>query len=434
MSAPHSPELDVDPDRAPRRVVMTMMGVLGLFVVAMLVWSVVAELDVAVRARGQVTPPSKVQEVQSLEGGIVQELLVSTGQKVTKGQLLVRLDTAQYAAGVGESRHHQMAALAGLARTEALLAGREPVFSDELRQEAPEVVARELQLWRDGVNEFQSAISVAKEGVQRRQGELRETQGRIAALIPAIKVAEEAFAIEERLYREGAGSRSDYLSAQQRLLTQRAELDNLQKSMPRMDAGLAEAQANVREVEARLRGQWGTQRSEFQTKAAALGSTLLGQEDKVARREIASPVNGTVNRVLVPTFGGVAQPGKAILEIVPEETELTMTVRVKPADIGFIRVGQDANANVLAYDAATYGRLMAKVSRVGADAVLDERNEPYFEVQVSAAPGQLKLKGQVLAITPGMPVEVGILTGRRSVMQYLLKPVLRGVQGALQER
>ena len=127
-------------------------------------------------------------------------------------------------------------------------------------------------------------------------------------------------------------------------------------------------------------------------------------------------------------------PGKSILEIVPDEAKLLMTARIKPSDIGFLRTGQTASVRVLAYDASTYGKMEATVARVGADAVLDEHNEPYFEVQLSAERDQLKLHGKPLAITPGMPVDIGILTGQRSVMQYLLKPVLRGVQGALQER
>ncbi|OYU92596.1 MAG: hypothetical protein CFE45_22645 [Burkholderiales bacterium PBB5] len=159
-----------------------------------------------------------------------------------------------------------------------------------------------------------------------------------------------------------------------------------------------------------------------------------GQQDKVARRALVSPVDGTVNRVLVPTLGGVAQPGKAVLEVVPDESKLLLNVRVRPADIGFIRAGQQAHVRVMAYDSATHGKMNAQVERVGADAVVDEKGEPYFEVQLSAEAGQLKLHGKPLPITPGMPVEVGVLTGQRSVMQYLLKPVLRGVQGALQER
>ena len=423
-----------DPDRGPRRTVMAMVGVTLLFLVVAVVWATYAELDVAVSAQGSVVPPSRVQEVQSLEGGIVQQLLVAPGQVVKKGQVVARLDTAQYSADLGESRQQRLAALAGRARVDALLTGGAPKFDPEWRRAAPDLIDKETQLWRDGLREYQSTGQMLREAVARKRAEITEAQARIQALQGAVKVAEESFAIEERLFKAGAGARADFLAAQQKLLSQRSELDALQQSLPRLAAGLSEAQAGVAEADARSRAQWGTLRSEFETKAAMLASTLSGREDRVARREVVSPTDGIVNRVLVPTLGGVAAPGKAILEVVPDEPHLLMTVRVKPADIGFIRSGQKAHVRVLAYDAASYGKMDAQVVRVGADAIVDDRGEAYFEVQLTAARDQLRLHDKPLPITPGMPVDVGILTGERSVMQYLLKPVLRGVQRALQER
>ena len=429
LSAPHH-----DPDRGPRRTVVAMVGLVVLFVVVALVWAILAELDVAIAAHGAVVPPSRVQEVQSLEGGIVQQMLVVPGQAVRKGQVLARLDSAQYSADLGESRQQRLGALAGRARVEALLNGGTPRFDETLRREAPELVQKETQLWRDALQEYQANGQVAREAVLRKRGEIAEARARIQALQAAVRVGEEGFAIEERLFKEGAGSRADYLVAQQRLMLQKSELDGLQQSLPRLNAGLSEALAAAAETDAKSRSQWGAQRSEFETKAAMLASTLSGREDRVARREVLSPLDGVVNRILVPTLGGVAGAGKAILEVVPDESTLLMNVRVRPADIGFIRVGQQANVRVLAYDASSYGKMDASVARVGADAIVDERGEAYFEVQLAAARDQLKLDDKPLAVTPGMPVDVGILTGKRSVMQYLLKPVLRGVQRSLQER
>ena len=423
-----------DPDRGPRRTIVAMVAVMLLFLLVTLVWATLSELDVAVAARGAVVPPSRLQEVQSLEGGIVQQMLVAPGQAVKKGQVLARLDTAQYSADLGESRQQRLGALAGRARVEALLSGTAPRFEPQWRSAAPELVEKETQLWRDALREYQSNAQVGREAVLRKRGELAESQARILSLQAAVKVGEESFAIEERLFKQGAGARADYLAAQQRLMLQKSELDGLQQSLPRLTAGLAEAQAAAAETDARTRAQWGAQRSEFETRAATLASTLSGREDRVARREIVSPMDGIVNRVLIPTQGGVAGAGKAILEVVPDEPTLRMNVRVRPADIGFIHVGQSANVRVLAYDSSSYGQMVARVERVGADAVVDEKGEPYFEVQLAAAREQLRLHGVALPITPGMPVDVGILTGKRSVMQYLLKPVLRGIQSALQER
>jgi adhesin transport system membrane fusion protein len=411
-----------------------MVAVVVLFVLVAGVWAQFALLDVAVQARGAVVPPSRLQEVTSLEGGIVKEMRVVPGQVVRKGELLARLDTAQYQANLGESRQLWLAAQAGRSRVEALLANRAPDFSPEVASEVPELVAKEMQLWRDGLREYQSARAAAGEAVLRRRGEIAETEARIRSLQTAVAVGEESFAIEERLFREGAGARADYLAAQQRLLLQKAELDGLQQSQPRLRAGLAEAQAAAAEIDARARAQWGAQRTEYETRAASLAATLGGREDQVARREVFSPVDGVVNRVLVPTLGGVALAGKPILEIVPEEARLLMTVRVRPSDIGFLHTDQKAHVRVLAYDSATHGQLDAAVERVGADALVDERGEAFFEVQLTAERDQIKLHGKPLPITPGMPVDVSILTGERSVMQYLLKPVLRGIQGSLRER
>lgn len=428
------PPAHPDPERDPQRIVLAMMGLIAAIVVLTVAWAVFAQLDVSVNGRGSITPPSRLQEVQSLEGGIVREMLVRPGQQVRRGDLLVRLDTAQYDANLGASRQNRLAALAARARLDALLAGREPQFDPDWQREAPALIDKERQLWRDARREYAAAGAAGREGVLRRRGELAEAQARIVQLEAGVKLGAESMSIEERLYKEGAGSRNDYLSAQQRLLQQRTELEGLRGSLPRLNATLAESQAQASEAEARMRAQWGAQRSEYETKAGALASTVAGQQDQVSRREIAAPLDGTVNRVLVPTVGGVAAPGKAILEIVPADSEVVISVRVKPADIGFIRVGQSASASVLAYDATTYGRLKAQVTRVGADAIPDERNEPYFEVQLSTDRHQLSSHGRVLPITPGMPVEVGILTGQRSVMQYIFKPVLRGLQAALQER
>ena len=422
------------PEREPHRIIPRMIALVAVIVVLTLSWAYFAQLDVRVNGRGAITPPSRLQEVQSLEGGIVRDMLVHPGQQVRRGDVLLRLDTAQYDANLGASRQNRLAALAGRARLDALLAGTAPLFDDAWRREAPQLIDKETQLWRDGQRENKAAQAAGREGVLRRRGELGEAKQRITQLEAGVTLGAESLSIEERLFREGAGSRGDYLGAQQRLLLLRSELEGLRSSLPRLDATLAEALATASENDARRRAQWGALRSEYETRAGALAATVRGQEDQVTRRDITAPVDGVVNRVLVPTIGGVAAPGKPILEIVPGDAEMVLSVRVRPADIGFIHVGQSATASVLAYDATTYGRLEATVIRVGADAVNDEKNEPYFEVQLSTDRRQMVTHGRVLPLTPGMPVDVGILTGQRSVLQYVYKPVLRGLQSSLQER
>lgn len=424
----------IDPDREAGRAVKTIVGLIVAFQFVLLVWAAFSKLDVAVNARGAVVPPSKLQEVQSFEGGVVQELLVTSGQVVKKGQLLARLDRAQIAASLGENQQYRLAALAGAARMRALLGGTEPRFPPDVVAVGPALVAQEMALYRDARREYETSVAAAREALASKRSELQEAQSRLGNLREAVTLGEQAFQIEERLFRESAGSRSDYLASQQRLLTVRSELAAVQASLPRVRAVLAEAQAQLGQSEAKARAQWGAQLADFETKAGALASTIAGGEDKFSRRDLVAPVDGVVNRILVNTRAGVVAPGKAVLEIVPTESDIMLTVRVKPSDVGFIRVGQEANVRVLAYDTAAYGRMKATVARVGADAVLDERNEPYFEVQLSSPQGQLAQDGKPLPVTPGLPVDVGILTGERSVLEYVLKPVVRGLKSSLQER
>jgi len=434
MSTPHTQNTHPDADRGPHRAAMITVGLLMGFLVVALLWMGLAQINVSVNAIGSVVPPSSVQQVQSLEGGIVRDMLVKPGQHVKAGQVLLRLDHAQYQADRGESRQTWLAVQAAQARLDGLLSGKPPVFSDALQREAPDLVMQEQRAWQDAWREYLSATTGSQDSVRREAGALNEAHARIQTLQGSVAVATESFAIEERLMKEGAGARADYLTAQQRLLAQKGELDALRQSLPRLEAAVAVARSLGNEAASRMRAQWGTQRSELQGRAQSLASVLEGREDRLARRDLTAPIDGIVNRVLIPTKGGVAAPGAPILEIVPDEKELTLSARVRPSDIGFIRVGQTSSVRVLPYDSAIYGKLNAVVDRVGADVILDENRQPYFEVFLRADNGQIQHGGKPLPVTPGMPIDASILTGERTVLQYLLKPVLKTLDAALQER
>lgn len=424
----------VDLDAGPRRLALALVAVLTLLVVVALVWATWARVDVAVNARGTVLAPSRLQEVQSLEGGLIRALKVQAGDRVQRGQPLVELDEVQAEVEVGESRESLRALQSSRIRVQALLDGREPQFG-ALEAEAPDLVREERRLWLAARSEADAGVAAAVEGVRRRAGELAEAQSRIPVLETMLAASQESLQIEERLVAEGAGAKADLLSARQRFLQQQGELKALRDSLPRLAAGLAEARAQQAEQTARTRAQWGAQRTEIEGKLQAMQATVRGREDKLARRVLVSPMDGVVNRVVLPTVGGVAAPGAPILEIVPSDPALTVTARVKPADIGFLHVGQEAHVRVSSFDSSIYGSLPATVQRVGADALVDEQDkQPYFEVQLRTARDYLEHDGRRLAIGPGMPVDASILTGQRTVMQYLLKPVLKTLHSAMQER
>lgn len=431
MAADH---MMVDLDAGPRRLVLALVAVLALFLVVALAWASWAHVDVAVNARGTVLAPSRLQEVQSLEGGIIRAVKVQAGDRVQRGQPLVELDEVQAEVEVGESRESLRALQSSRIRVQALLDGREPRFGS-LETEAPDLVREERRLWLAARSEADASIAALAEGVRRRAGELAEAQSRIPVLESVLASSRESLQIEERLVAEGAGAKADLLTARQRFLQQQGELSALRDSLPRLTAGLAEARAQQAEQTARTRAQWGAQRTEIEGKLQTMQATVRGREDKLARRVLVSPMDGVVNRVLLHTVGGVAAPGAAILEVVPSDPALTVTARVKPADIGFLHVGQAASVRVSSFDSSIYGSLPATVQRVGADALVDEQDkQPYFEVQLRTGRDFLEHDGRRLAIGPGMPVDASILTGQRTVMQYLLKPVLKTLHSAMQER
>jgi adhesin transport system membrane fusion protein len=433
MQSIHSSAASADLDAGPRRLILVMLTLFVLFIAVAGGWMALAHIDVAVQARGAVIAPSRLQEVASLEGGIVHRVLVKAGDRVKRGQTLVELNRAQYDADLGESVESRRSLQASRIRYDALLSGGTPDFS-ALEAEAPVLVREERRLWQDASREYQAGLTVASEAVRRREGEIAEARSRIANLVASETSARESLQIEERLYKEGAGARADFLAAQQRWLAQSGELNALRESLPRLSASLAEARAQASETAARSRAVWGAQRTEIEGKLASSATTLKGHEDRLARRDLVSPLDGVVNRVVIATQGGVAQAGAPILEIVPHDDALRISARVKPADIGFIHARQQAAVRVAAFDSAVYGKLDAVIERVGADVLLDENKQPYFEVEMTSARNHLEHNGKQLALSPGMTVDASILTGERTVMQYLLKPVLKTLGVALQER
>ncbi|CAN5478329.1 HlyD family type I secretion periplasmic adaptor subunit [soil metagenome] len=423
-----------DFDAGPHRAALGTVFVTAAFLVVALVWASLAHLDVSVSAKGAMIAPSRVQEIQSLEGGIVREMLVKPGQTVKQGDVLVRLEGSQFEAELGESQQSMLALRASRIRADALLAGTTPEFGAELEAAAPALVSQERRAWLEARGEYQAGITTAAETVRRQTAELAEMQARVQSIEASIRVARESLALEEKLFKDGAGARADYLAAQQRTVGLTGDLEAARKAVPKSEAALAEARAQAAQVVAKARAQWGSQRSEIEGKAATLATTLRGRSEKLGRREITSPMDGIVNRVLIPTHGGVAAAGAPILEIVPIEAGLRVNVRVKPSDIGFIHIGQTARVSVLAYDSAIYGKLGAVVERVGADAVLDENKQPYFEVQLRAEPQGIVHAGKQLLLTAGMTADTSILTGQRTVLGYLLKPLVKTFDSALQER
>lgn len=403
----------------------------GVVFALLLLWAAFAELDEVTRGEGRVIPTSQLQVVQSVDGGVVEELAVREGQTVEPGQLLLRIDPTRFVSTLLESRATAQALQAKAARLEALGRGSAFTVPAELEREIPEIVAHERRLYETSREGIEAQIAIARQQLSQREQELNEARARRDQAARSLELAERELNVTRPLVKSGAVSDVDILRLERDVARMRGERDQAAAQISRVQAAITEAAGKVQEVELAVRNQWRTELSETLSKLGSLSEGARGLEDRVKHAEIRSPVRGTVKRLLVTTVGGVVQPGKEVVEIVPLDDALILEARVKPKDIAFLRPQQPAMVKFSAYDFAIYGGLEAVVEHISADTVTDDKGNAFYIVRVRTLKSAL---GEGLPIIPGMVADVDILTGRKTVLAYLAKPVLRAKANALTER
>ncbi len=425
--------LDDDPDldRGPKRAILLMVMLVVASLVGGLLWMSYAALDISVNAYGAVIPSNRVQEIQSLEGGIVGEVVVREGQQVRQGDLLVQLESAQFASELAELRQRYWGYLANIARLDAEIAHGSPVFPEEIVEQVPGLIEKQKKLWAAKTMEQRAAMEGAESEFSQRRQELVEANSKMESVTRNLTVARERF--QFLLHKRGEAS--EFLNAKKEVSQLEGELASLQSSIPRLESAIEQAQARINEIRSRYRTEASVERSDLEAKATAASELLTGHEDKVKRQSIVAPMDGIVNRVLIATRGGVAKPGESILELIPIDDRLLVKVEVEPQDIAFVKIGQSAQVRISAYDAAVFGGLQGTVVQVGADALVDEhKDRTFFEVNIETEQNFIHAKGKDFPISPGMTADVSILTGERTLLEYMLKPIFRTFDTALQER
>lgn len=415
-----------EPLRA-RILLWSLLGVFALFVV----WAALVQVDEVTRGQGKVIPSRQVQVLQSLDGGIVSEIVVTEGQQVDAGQLLLQIDSTRFESSVRENRSQYLSLAAKAARLQAIGEGRAFAPARELMEEDPKTVEDERRLYETTAFELQTQIAIAQQQLAQRQQELAEARARQSQASQAHDLAAREYAVTKPLIASGAVSEVDLLRLERDVARFRGERDMSAAQILRIQSAIAEAGRKIQEVELNVRNNAKREYSETMAKLNALVQTSAGLSDRVKQSAIRSPVKGTVKRLLVNTVGGVVQPGRDIVEIVPSEDVLLLEARVQPKDIAFLRPGQDAMVKFSAYDFSVFGGMEATLEHIGADSVTDERGNTYFTVRVRTAKSSF---GNDLPIIPGMMAEVDIITGRKSILTYLMKPVLRAKQAALSEK
>ncbi|PKO70125.1 MAG: HlyD family type I secretion periplasmic adaptor subunit [Betaproteobacteria bacterium HGW-Betaproteobacteria-14] len=398
----------------------------GIVVLAIFImWAAVAQIDEITRGEGKVIPSRQLQVLQSLDGGIVEEIAVQEGQVVEAGQTLLKVDPTRFVSSVRENRAQYLSLLAKAARLRALVEGKPFVPPAEAVKDDPKTVEEERRLYESRASELEAQLSIA------RQQELNEASSRRAQASQAYDLTARELSVTKPLLSAGAVSEVELLRLERDVSRFRGERDQASAQIARSQAAIAEATRKIQEVELNFRNEAGKELAETQGRLNALSEGNVGLADKVKHSDIRSPVRGTVKRLLVNTVGGVVQPGKDVIEIVPLEDNLLLEAKVLPKDIAFLRPGQKAIVKFTAYDFSIYGGLDAKLEHIAADSITDERGNTFYTVKVRTSKSSL---GANLPIIPGMVAEVDIVTGQKSILAYLLKPVLKAKQAAFTER
>ena len=407
-----------------------LLYAIAAVVLVLLLWAAIAEVDQVTRGEAKVIPSSQVQVIQSQDGGVVAEIFVAEGELVEKGQLLIRLDETRFASNYREFQAEFAALSAKAARLRAVANGGEFVPQAWLQAEYSELVEQERAHYQSSVAEQETDQSIARQQLTQREQELNEVKIRREQLQYSYGLAEKELRMTLPLQAAGAVSEVELLRLQREVNDLKGEVGQVAAQVERLGAAVAEARRKPQELELDFVNRARDELSETMTRLNTLQESKAGLSDRVEQTYLRSPVRGTVKQLYFNTVGGVVLPGEEVVDIVPSDDALLLEAKIRPKDIAFLRPGQLARVRFTAYDFVVYGGMDATVRHIAADTIKDENGEPFYVVRVRTEAAKL---GGGLPIMPGMVAEVDILTGKKTVLAYLLKPVLRAKLYALSE-
>jgi adhesin transport system membrane fusion protein len=398
----------------------------------LMLWAGFAKIDEVTKGEGKVIPSKQVQTLQSLDGGMIREVLVREGQLVEKNQVLLKIDPTRMVSSLRENQSQAVSLRAKAARLQALADGKPFVPPVDLPADTMSVVEQERALYESRKAEMEAAMGVAHQQYAQRAQELESVRAKRDQAARSFDLTNRELEMTRPLAKTGAVSDVELLRLERDVARFKGERDQSGADITRLQSAMAESSRKLQEVELEFRNQARTELSEVNAKLGALSEGSLALEDRVKQTEIRSPVRGTIKQIQSYTIGGVVQPGKDLVEIVPADDALLLEAKVAPRDIAFLRPGLKAMVKFTAYDFSIYGGLDAKLEHISADTVTDERGNAFYLVRVRTSSSHLG--SQQLPIIPGMVAEVDILTGKKTILSYLMKPILRAKANSLTER
>jgi adhesin transport system membrane fusion protein len=419
---------------APRVIRLTIWAIIAFFLF-LVGWAYFSSIDEVTRGDGKAIPSSKLQKIQNLEGGIVAELYVKEGQIVEAGAPLIRLDDTRFVSNAGETEALRLSMLLRVERLSAQVDDRPLNIPDDVLKAAPSQAASERSLYDSRRQQLKDEVGGLQEQLVQRQQELREFSSKQGQYRNQLSLQRQEINMSEPLVAQGAVSPVEVLRLKRAEMETRGQLDATTLAIPRAESAIKEVQRKIDETRGKFRSEALTQLNEARTELNKAASTGKALEDRVSRTLVTSPVRGIVKQLLVNTVGGVIQPGSDMVEIVPLDDTLLVEAKIRPQDIAFLHPGQEAVVKFTAYDYTIYGGLKAKLERIGADTITDEdKKTTYYMITLRTDRSHLGTDEKPLIIIPGMVASVDIITGQKSILSYLLKPILRARAEALHER
>ena len=422
---------EIEPGKASK---MLFWGI-TIFFVLFIAWAALAEIDRTVRGMGRVISSSELQVVSSLEGGILEDIMVRPGDAVTAGQALLRLDPTETGANLGSTEATAQALDMKVARLTAEITGRSPRYPAPADEEAARQLEIEKALYASRQASLRSALAAGEAQLQRTRQQVAEAEAAIASRQSTLTRAESELAAVRPLVENGIEPRMTLTRAESEASSARSDLVGAQAMLGRSQAQVAETAANLARIRQDWREQAASELAVAQADFEARSSTLPALQERLQRTTLRSPVAGKVSRVLVATRGSAVNPGEPLVELVADEDSLLVEARISPQDIGNVRIGQKAKVGISAYDQAVYGSLEGEVTTISADSIQDRQTgDIYYLVRVATKADALEgPDGRKLAIGPGMIADVSLLGDKRTVLQYILTPITRLSETAFRE-
>jgi adhesin transport system membrane fusion protein len=413
-------------------VVLMLFSVLALGVI-FLVWAAISKVEIITRGEGQVVPTQEIQVVQSLEGGILSELLVREGEQVKKGQVLMRLSDTQFSSEERGTESKFLSLTAKRIRLQAEAKGEEFVMPADIAEKSPAIAKNEEALYNSRKSELKNSYAILDDRISKANAELSEIKAEVGRLSEQKRMLQNELEVTRRMVEQKAAPKLEQMQKERELSDVSGQINGASARQQGLAAEAEAARKEKQSQEGRFRSQALTELNEVETEIAGLQENLKSIGDRVDRREIRSPVDGVVNNIALTTIGGVVEPAMRLVEIVPLDDELKIVAKVTPDQVAFLHTGQDVKVKITAYDPQRYGSLPGKLTRIGANSVTERDGKIFFEIEVRTDKNYLGTEQRKFPITPGMVAKAEVITGKRTILEYLLKPILRAQDVALTE-